>query len=244
MRFGNSNIAFRRILNQGSQVDANYEACTYKGIALKTAIFLLTALIGAGIGIGLLVYKPEIAMAILAVSGIFTIIFSLVAMISFKSSKVFGILYCITEGILLGCVSFICSSLLEGAVSIALLSTIAVFGVVTFLFVGNVVKVNNKFIKFLMIFAISFIIVTLFTSIISIWVPISFGFSLAISAVSVFLATLYLFFDLENIRTMVEGGYPKEMEWNAAFGLSFTLIWLYVEILELVVKIVSFVDRR
>ena len=50
-----------------------------------------------------------------------------------------------------------------------------------------------------------------------------------------FIATLYLFFDLEQIRQTVEGNYPKEYEWMASFGISFTLIWLYVEILRLVV---------
>mgnify|MGYP002461820259 CR=1 FL=1 len=32
-----------------------------------------------------------------------------------------------------------------------------------------------------------------------------------------------VFFDLENIRQVVQGQYPKQYEWYAAFGLSFTL---------------------
>lgn len=65
---------------------------------------------------------------------------------------------------------------------------------------------------------------------------------LGISAITILLASIYLLMDLDNIRLVVEGGYPKAMEWYAAFGLTFTLVWLYVEILRLVAVI--FADRN
>jgi uncharacterized YccA/Bax inhibitor family protein len=37
----------------------------------------------------------------------------------------------------------------------------------------------------------------------------------------------------------VKRGAPKQLEWRAAFGLMITLIWLYVEILNLLAKIAS-----
>ena len=244
MKLGNSNIAFRKILNNGPESLENYEACTYKGVTIKTLIFLATAVLGAIIGIVLLNNAPEAGMIALIIFSCITFVSALIALVSLRLAKVFGIIYCIAEGMLVGVVSYICSGILQGAVSIALLSTVAVFAVVVLLFVSNVVKVNNKFMKFLSIFAISFIIVALMISLASLFIEISIGLSLAISAVTIFLATLYLFFDLEKIRQIVEGGYPKEYEWNAAFGLSFTLIWLYVEILELVIKLYSLFDRN
>ena len=39
-------------------------------------------------------------------------------------------------------------------------------------------------------------------------------------------------------------GAPKYMEWYAAFGLLVTLIWLYLEILRLLAKIMGSKDRR
>ncbi len=41
----------------------------------------------------------------------------------------------------------------------------------------------------------------------------------------------------------VERGAPKQMEWRAAFGLMVTLIWLYIEVLELLAKI-AIASRR
>ena len=240
MRIGN-NIAFRRILRDGS-TDC-VEQATYKGIALKT-IFYLFLTVASAIG-GLLfgsVY-PEAYIIMIVVAAFSTFILSLISMLSIRACKVTGSLYCIAEGLLLGIVSYAVSIYVEGAVSVALLSTILVFAVVTLLYVSNIVKVNNKFMKFLSIFAISFILFMIVYSIYSYVTGsfASFGLSVAISLISIFLATLYLFFDLEKIRQIVEGGYDKSLEWNAAFGLSFTLIWLYVEILRLVLIVA---DRR
>jgi len=43
--------------------------------------------------------------------------------------------------------------------------------------------------------------------------------------------------DFDFIESGAEAGAPKYMEWYAAFGLMVTLIWLYVEILNLLVKL-------
>ncbi len=239
MRIGN-NIAFNRILKDGEVAE---NQATYKGIALKTFFYLLVTIASAIGGLVLGNYYPETYVVLIVIASLSTFILSLISMLSPRACKVTGALYCIGEGLLLGIVSYAVSIFLEGAVSVALLATILVFAVVTLLYVTNIVKVNNKFMKFLSIFAISFI---LFMIIYSIYSAITgnfggFGLSVLISLVSIFLATLYLFFDLEKIRQVVEGGYDKTLECSCAFALSFTLILLYVEILRLVVIIM---DRR
>jgi uncharacterized YccA/Bax inhibitor family protein len=51
--------------------------------------------------------------------------------------------------------------------------------------------------------------------------------------VGVGLAAFTLNLDFESIRYGVEQRLPEEMEWRAAFGLTASLIWLYVEILRM-----------
>ena len=238
MRIGN-NIVFNRILknNAGEAV----EKATYKGIAFKTLFFLLVTIVSAVGGLLLGSINPDAYIVMLVVAAFSTFILSLISFLSVRACKVTGTLYCVAEGLLLGIVSYAVNFFLQGAVSIALLATILVFGVVTVLYVTNIVKVNGKFMQFLSIFVISFILFMIALSIYS-WIIGSFenfGLSLLISLVSIFLASLYLFFDLEKIRQVVEGGYDKKLEWNAAFGLSFTLIWLYVEILRLVLIVAN-----
>jgi uncharacterized YccA/Bax inhibitor family protein len=55
----------------------------------------------------------------------------------------------------------------------------------------------------------------------------------------VVVAALNLVLDFDFIETGVAQGAPKYMEWYAAFGLMVTLIWLYLEILRLLVKLRS-----
>jgi uncharacterized YccA/Bax inhibitor family protein len=53
------------------------------------------------------------------------------------------------------------------------------------------------------------------------------------------IAAMNLVLDFDFIESGAEQGAPKYMEWYAAFGLMITLIWLYVEILNLLMKLRS-----
>ena len=48
-----------------------------------------------------------------------------------------------------------------------------------------------------------------------------------------------LVLDFDFIEKGAESGAPKYMEWYGAFGLMITLIWLYIEILNLLMKLRS-----
>jgi uncharacterized YccA/Bax inhibitor family protein len=63
--------------------------------------------------------------------------------------------------------------------------------------------------------------------------PISIGFSLLVVAI----AALNLVLDFDFIESGVAAGAPKWMEWYAAFGLTVTLVWLYIEVLRLLSKL-------
>jgi uncharacterized YccA/Bax inhibitor family protein len=58
-------------------------------------------------------------------------------------------------------------------------------------------------------------------------------FGWLIALVGVGLAAFTLNLDFETIRVGVEQGWEENMEWRAAFGLTASLLWLYVEIIRL-----------
>jgi uncharacterized YccA/Bax inhibitor family protein len=64
------------------------------------------------------------------------------------------------------------------------------------------------------------------------------GIVFSLVAVTVAAFNLVLHFDF--IENGVARGAPKYMEWYAGFGLLVTLVWLYLEILNLIAKIRSF----
>jgi len=59
------------------------------------------------------------------------------------------------------------------------------------------------------------------------------------SAFVVVIAALNLVLDFDFIERGAATGAPKYMEWYAAFGLLVTLVWLYLEILRLLSKIMG-----
>lgn len=61
------------------------------------------------------------------------------------------------------------------------------------------------------------------------------GFSLFV----IVIASLNLVLDFDFIENGAASGAPKYMEWYAAFGLLVTLVWLYIEVLRLLVKLQS-----
>lgn len=64
---------------------------------------------------------------------------------------------------------------------------------------------------------------------------VGIGFSLFV----VVIAALNLVLDFDFIENGAEQGAPKHMEWYGAFGLMVTLVWLYLEILRLLMKLNS-----
>jgi uncharacterized YccA/Bax inhibitor family protein len=64
-------------------------------------------------------------------------------------------------------------------------------------------------------------------------------FSIGLSLVVVVIAALNLVLDFDFIEQASYNGAPKYMEWVGAFGLMVTLIWLYIEILRLLVKLMG-----
>jgi uncharacterized YccA/Bax inhibitor family protein len=58
------------------------------------------------------------------------------------------------------------------------------------------------------------------------------------------IASMNLVLDFDFIERGAAVGAPRYMEWYGAFGLLVTLIWLYIEILRLLAKIMGKGNRR
>ena len=63
--------------------------------------------------------------------------------------------------------------------------------------------------------------------------PIGILFSLVV----VGIAALNLILDFDFVEQGVKQRAPAQMEWYAGFGLLVTLIWLYIEIVRLLMKL-------
>jgi len=67
----------------------------------------------------------------------------------------------------------------------------------------------------------------------------SSALSIGLSLIIVGIAALNLVLDFDLIESGVALGAPRYMEWYGAFGLLVTLVWLYIEILRLLSKVLQ-----
>ncbi len=67
---------------------------------------------------------------------------------------------------------------------------------------------------------------------------------IGLSLVVVAIAALNLVLDFDLVEAGAREGAPKYMEWYAAFGLMVTLIWLYWEVLKLLIQLAASSDDR
>jgi uncharacterized YccA/Bax inhibitor family protein len=87
-----------------------------------------------------------------------------------------------------------------------------------------------------------FYLVTLILGLFGVQVPLVYGsgpVGIIFSLFVVTIAALNLVLDFDFIEQGSRQGAPKYMEWYGAFGLMVTLIWLYLEILRLLMKLRS-----
>jgi uncharacterized YccA/Bax inhibitor family protein len=162
-----------------------------------------------------------------------------------KFAPISAPLYAVAEGLFLGVISKVYDAQWNGIVLQAVLATAAVFLVCLVLFSTGAVKVTKKF-TFVVIAAtagialmyVAGMLLSLFGVDIAFWQQPS-ALGIAVSVGICIVAALNLFLDFEMIRQLSFAGAPKRMEWYGAFGLTVTMVWLYLEVLRLLGKLRS-----
>lgn len=171
--------------------------------------------------------------------------FVLALIISFKpkTAPFLAPIYAFAEGAFLGGISILMESQFPGIALQAIAGTFAALFVMLFLFKTKLIQATQRFKSVIMIAITSILalyIVNLVAGLFGHPLPFMVGsspISIAISGVIVVVASLTLIIDFDFIEKGEANLLPKHFEWYGAFGLMVTLVWLYVEILNLLAKL-------
>ncbi len=163
---------------------------------------------------------------------------------SFKKviSPALVIAFSLVEGVFVGAFSKIIAAYV-GEPSIvfqAVLATMVAFGGTLAAYKFFNIQVTDKFRKVVTIAMFSFVGVMLLNFVLSLTGVFESGglrgfnaLGLVISAIAVVIAVFMLILDFDYVERGVAAGLPERESWRAAFGLTVTLVWLYIELLRI-----------
>jgi uncharacterized YccA/Bax inhibitor family protein len=215
---------------------------TIDGTVNKTALSLLLLMTSA-------IYtwnNPELSLMLFLPIVISTFILLLITIFNKKAAPYTVPIYCLLEGGLLGGISAWANAMYPGIANQAICLTFGILAALLMLYKSKLIAVTDNF--RLGIFAATFgiFIVYMLNMLLSLFGVSFMGplFANGLTGIlfSVFvvgIASLNLVLDFDFIEQGANQGAPKYMEWYGAFGLMITLIWLYIEILNLLMKLRS-----
>lgn len=224
------------------------QAMTVAGSINKTGLLLLMVVIGGVFSWnmaesfwGRSMKMP--AMWISIIAG-----FVLALLISFKPTRAAYLsqIYALCQGVFLGIISVYFNNMFPGIALNAVILTVLVATVMLFVYRFRIIKVTKKLaagitmaVGAIMIFYLGSFILSFFGINSPAFVGGELGSSwtaIGINFLIVGVAAFSLLLDFNFIEEGSDYGAPKYMEWYGAFGLTVTLVWLYLEILKLLAR--------
>jgi uncharacterized YccA/Bax inhibitor family protein len=181
--------------------------------------------------------------SLLAVGAIGGFIVAIVTTFKPEWSPVTAPIYALLEGLFVGGLSAVLESRYPGIALQAVGLTFGVFIALLVAYKTRLIRVNETFrsgviiamLGLLLVYVVSFF-VRMFTGFPLPFIHEGGLFGIGFSLVVIAIASANLLLDFDFIESAAAEGAPKYMEWYSAFGLMVTLVWLYIEILNLLRK--------
>ena len=200
-----------------------------------------------GMTVGLVVvmaavaWITDLALGLAVGAGLVAMVLGFVQAFKRKASPALILAYAAFEGLFLGALSnFVDSYVANGAAMQAVLGTMAVFAAVLVMYKTRIIRVTQRFYRFVMAAAIGFVVlmgINLLFAVFGGGDGLGFrsgGMGILFGVIGICLGALFLALDFKQVEDGVAYGAPREESWLAAFGLTMTLVWIYMEFLRLI----------
>ncbi|MFD0137831.1 Bax inhibitor-1/YccA family protein [Streptomyces sp. NPDC007148] len=222
------------------QAPATTGRMTMDDVVMRSAMTLGTVAVGAVLAWALL---PVSSTSYFLAIGSALIAFVLAMVQSFKrtASPALILAYAAFEGVFLGVISEMYNAQWNGAPFQAVLGTMAVSGATLLVYKAGWVRVTARYARIGLAIAVAFLLVMAVNLLL-----VAFGVApdgglrsmgplgAIVGIIAILLGAFFLTLDFKQIEDGIAYGAPREEAWLAAFGLTMTLVWIYVEMLRLV----------
>jgi uncharacterized YccA/Bax inhibitor family protein len=213
---------------------------TYDDVVVRTATVFGVLLAFAAITFIWMGNNPEM-IGVIFIAMIIGLVLGLVNSFKREPSPALILAYAAVEGVFVGGISRYFEFVYSGIVVQAVLGTLAAFGAMLLAYRSRVIRATPKFRRTLIVATIGYFIFGL-VHLVGVWLGLwqsvysaeNGVLALGLGLIGVTLASLFLILDFDFIEQGVRNGLPQRYAWTAAFGLTVTLIWLYLEILRLI----------
>ncbi|MDA8371366.1 MAG: Bax inhibitor-1/YccA family protein [Nocardiopsaceae bacterium] len=152
--------------------------------------------------------------------------------------------YAAFEGLFVGGISRFFETMAGAApgqlVTQAVFGTIFAFATMLALYRLRIIRVTNTFVKVVSVALVAALVMILANFVLSIFIPGGLGLreagplGIAVCLVMIVIACATLAIEFKGIEDGIAAGVPNKLAWQFAFGLTVSLIWLYIEMLRLV----------
>ena len=244
MRTSNPVLGSRRF-QMHSTTYGTEGAMTINGTITKCLILLVCALVAGAAGWRLFMTGAVPLQTVLLVGGLGGTGLAILTAFKPQWAPVTAPLYALLEGCLLGGISGLLNSFIPGIAAQAICLTFGTLLVLLVAYRSGLIRVTPNFQRGLiaatgavaLVYLVSFVMGLFGLSVPYIHEGGTIG--IVFSLVVVTIAALNLVLDFNFIEQNAAAGAPKYLEWYGAFGLMVTVVWLYLEILNLLAKLAS-----
>jgi len=244
--FKSGNPSFKNAFEKvGPATDAS-QAMTVNGAIGKTGILLALVAFGAIITWNMFtsIAYSGLVMPLFWIGLVGGLISAIVIVFKKELAPYLSPVYAILEGLVLGGLSAMANAYYPGIVLQAIILTFAVTTIMLALYYFRIIRATQKFRSVIIIATAAIALFYLVSFILSFFGITSPAYAatplgIGISVFVVIIAALNLILDFDFIEEGAAYQAPKFMEWYGAFRLMVTLIWLYIEILRLLMKIAA-----
>ena len=212
---------------------------TMDDVVMRTAMTLGTVVVGAVLA-WFALPDNSVGWGVAAAASIAAFVVYLIQIFKRAPSPGLILAYAGFEGIALGVISRLYNEQWQGAPVQAVLGTMAVFAGVLIAYRARIIRVTQRYYRIGMGIAIGFVllmVVNLLFAVVGGGDGLGFrsgGLGILFGIIGVLLGGFFLSLNFKAVEDGIAGGAPQVESWWAAFGLTVTLIWIYLELLRLI----------